>query len=204
MNATGSPTIWSFFSGESGLIGQRLSSLQSDKKLVKIQASLGPKVQGALLSSLKRNIEEGLQDVLSISLTDVIGSTWKHYKEIQNHLDPKSESANEVVLYPVAEHSISISREPKVEILLNGSKVGSIELKLELSIAFDMAILRIQNAKIREIELGSAVGEGTLSCGPATLVEVKSKEIEFPSLIQFEGKDAVAEEDQAALLVGQH
>jgi hypothetical protein len=77
------------------------------------------------------------------------------------------------------------TRPPYLEILLTGLPPQRIDFVVRVALTIEAATLRIQDGRIWEARTGACTAEGSLSCGPATLAERKTRSLVLPGAITF-------------------
>lgn len=188
MNSTEVETLADVMLGDGGLTDEAFTRLAGKDGLSQVRLRLKTLPVQSFWPLAQKTVERGLKDVLDVSLADVLGTAWNKYRDVQKHLHPKQARSGESVLVHMAEHSLSSTHRPRLEILVDDKEVGHIEFTVELRMTFDMATLEIREGAIREIRLGSCSGTGTLTCGSAVLLVRKLGEIHFPGVITFDPK----------------
>lgn len=184
MNQNGENTLWYFFDSHK-LSDQQAETVWSGECLSRVGQELQGKVPMPFWSSARHQIDQALQNVLSVPLSDILGGGWNKYRALIEYRDRKKHPADEVALVPLHEHTISSSHKPQIEIFLNERKIGSLDFEVELALEMEMAILKIRDGKIWEVEAGSCNGRGTVMFGPAVLFERKTSSVRLPRMISF-------------------
>jgi hypothetical protein len=122
-------------------------------------------------------------DVLNLNVVDVLAEAWKKYAEIEKYADRQKYGPDESILVPLAEHTVKSKHQPYVEILLHEKPIGRVEFDLEFTLTLDGFVLKIQDGIIREIQTGSAKGEGKFALATVTLLKEETKVVVFPGRI---------------------
>lgn len=128
-------------------------------------------------------VAEKGQDVLNLNVVEVLAEAWKKYAEIEKYADRQKYGPEESVLVPLVEHTVKSKHHPYVEILLHEKSMGRVEFDLEFSLTLEGFVLKIQDGIIREIQTGSAKGEGKLTLATVTLFKREAKALDFPGHI---------------------
>lgn len=130
-------------------------------------------------------VAEKARDVLNLNVVDVLAEAWKKYAEIEKYADRQKYGPEESILVPLAEHTVKSKHHPYVEILLHEKPLGRVEFDLDFSLTLEGFVLKIQDGIIREIQTGSAKGEGKLTLATVTLLKRETKPLDFPSHISL-------------------
>jgi hypothetical protein len=181
---TPNATLWDFL-GVEPLSNEKAAVLEAGECLTRVAHELEGKVPGMFWSSTRREIDNALHSALSVPISDILAGGWNQYRALAQYRDRSKHPPNEVALVPLKEHTITSSHKPQIEIFLNDRRVGAIEFEVRLALKIEAAILKIQNAKIREIEAGSCMGSGTLLLGSAILFHQPTRKIQLPKVISF-------------------
>jgi hypothetical protein len=154
-------------------------------ELARLRVQLADEVPAGFWDTANDALADSLRQILSTPITEILAGGWNTYRSLRKYQDAKKYPPDEVILVPLKEHKISSSHKPRIEILVNDQLVGTIEFEIKLGLEIEMATLKIQGGKIREVEAGAITGTGTLTCGSATLLECKSKRIHLPRVLSF-------------------
>jgi hypothetical protein len=119
-------------------------------------------------------------DMLDIRLTDVIAGAWCKYASLLQYADPQQYPADESVLVPLAEHDIDSKHSPAIEIFVNNTPVLHLTFSVDFVLSLKGAILRIQDARIREIRTGEVKARGAITFGPIVIAERESGAFALP------------------------
>lgn len=184
MSANAENTLWDFF-GSQALSDNQAGTVWAGECLSKVGQELRGRVPGPFWSSARRAIDQALQQLLGIPMSQIIAGGWNQYRTLIEYRDRKKHPAEEVALVPLGEHTITSTHQPKIEIYLNDQRIGSLDFEIKLALEIEAAILKIQDGKIWEVEAGSCRGGGTLMFGLAVLFERKTGKVRLPSVISF-------------------
>jgi len=155
---------------------------------------------------LRRPVEEarlpggwvGLRDkilaeaggLLDIRLLDVMSRAWKKGRELEAYRDTERYLPDKTFSVPLAEHKITSTHTPHVDIRINDKKVGSIHFAVTIEIAIKAITLEIQNARIKKIHTGDCKATGRFLCEGFLLAERESKPLDLPGTIDLgEGQE---------------
>ena len=73
----------------------------------------------------------------------------------------------------------------RFRIEINGKGIGALKLNIDLKLKLKGLILKIQNARIKQIMPGSCMGSGTISFYGKTLVEKETSEFNLPGTVDL-------------------
>lgn len=124
-------------------------------------------------------------EILDLNVIDVLLEAWNKYMQIEQYADRKKYGAGEIILVPLAEHTVKSEHHPYVEILVKEQPVGRIVFDLEFSLTLEGFVLKIQDGMIHEIRTGSGKGEGSLSLEKTVLFKRELQPVHFPGHVHF-------------------
>jgi hypothetical protein len=87
----------------------------------------------ALQGAARREIVRSLRDVLGSSIFVVVEDGWGKHGELVKAANRTVDEAGSMETIEVADHRITAGYEPKVEVLVDGVPVGSVEFRLTVS-----------------------------------------------------------------------
>jgi hypothetical protein len=131
------------------------------------------------------DISKGLWNLLDIRVSEVLVKVWNESGVLKKYLDPDEYKPEDTVLVELAEHEIQSEHHPSLEILINGQKELEIVIDVKLELSVSGMILKIQDAKIKELKTGWCKAKGAVSCKGLKLLERDTGEIELPGSIEF-------------------
>jgi hypothetical protein len=126
-----------------------------------------------------------VEDLLNISLSDIMVTAWNKYRMLLKYTDKKKYSSNETFLVPLAEHTIKSEHKPYIEILINDKSVGKIDFNINISFTLKGIILKIRDGKIKEIQTGSCKGKGTIKCEDLVILEKETESFSLQGSINL-------------------
>ena len=124
-------------------------------------------------------------ELLDIRLTDILAGAWCKYRSLRKYADRQHYPPEESVVVPLVEHDIQSDHSPFIEVVINDTPVLKLTFSVDLALHVDSAVVRIQDARIREIRPGSVNVKGSIAYGPAVIVERKSSTLTLPGAIDL-------------------
>ena len=102
-------------------------------------------------------------ELFNVELPDLLVSSWKKARELQEALEESRKSPEEVIVLDLAEHEITNEYHPNIEIRIAGLPLPKkIEFKVQIVTALKGINLKIQAGTITEIQAGSCDFEGKI------------------------------------------
>ena len=173
------PTLGDLFPMSKEELSQKLSSaIDSDHDKAK---GWSAPVRQMVVDDVSRRFGE----LLDVRLADIMAGAWCKYKSLLQYADPRRYPPDESVVVPLAEHDIDSRHAPAVEILMNNTPVLKLTFAVDLTLTVRGAVLRIQNARIREIRPGNVSAKGKIAFGSAVIAERKTGTLTLPGSIDL-------------------
>ncbi len=124
-------------------------------------------------------------ELLDIRMTDILAGAWCKYRSLRKYADRERYPPDASVVVPLAEHDIQSDHSPFIEVVINDTPVLKLTFSVDLALHIDGAVVRIQDARIREIRPGDVNVTGSIAYGPAVLAERKSGTLTLPGSIDL-------------------
>ena len=119
-------------------------------------------------------------ELFNVELPDLLVSSWKKAKELQEALEESRKSPDEVIVLDLAEHEITNEYHPSIEIRIAGMPLPKkIQFKVQIVTTLKGINLKIQAGTITEIQAGSCDFEGKIKYQDLTIAEKKLGPIEL-------------------------
>lgn len=131
-------------------------------------------------------IMSGMDDLLKTSLSGILVKTWNEAGILKRYVNKKEYDPEAVVLVDLAEHTVRSKHQPYLEVSVDNLIKHKIQLGIELELTVEGIVLKIQDARIKEIRTGTCKGSGKINFEGLLLAEKKSKPIQLPGRISFE------------------
>ena len=168
--------------------GGKLKKLESARPMKRAQRQLR-KTAGRHTAPLTANdLITPMSELLDVSLMDIIVRAWNSNNLFEKYLDPEKYDPSKPVLISLKKHSITSTHAPRIDINMNGSRLGQIDFEIDLTLTLEGVILELRGGELREIRTGQLVGSGTLKCEKLVLLKRSTGAIDVPGKITFPGK----------------
>lgn len=151
----------------------------------KLQESLPDGVPAGYWAAVMTQVGAKVREALDIPLVSILGGAWQRYAQFEKYCDRERYPPDVTSVVPLANHTISSTLDPYVEIFADDVSIGRISLNVELSIALEGATLSIRDGKFRSLRLVRGNVGGKLSCGDVVLLDLSSRQYELPGEISF-------------------
>jgi hypothetical protein len=132
---------------------------------------------------LSADIAQELERMFDIRLTDVLASAWKDYHELTKCADLSKHPANEMISLPMVDQHIETVLRPCLDVMIGTRPPIRITFAITCELEFKGLVLKIQDATIRAICVGSCCAKGSVKCEGITLIRRETKELNLPGRI---------------------
>lgn len=154
------------------------SAVDGGTKLTELKAKLASVASEIPWRFANDSILRKVPSLLNVGLLDdVLLKVWNKGKLFQKYLDPEKYAAQDAVHVALAEHTVKSEHHPRLEILLNGEPVGTIDFEVTVEIEVKGAVVEVRDGRIWKISAGDLQLEGELACEGVILAQAKSKKI---------------------------
>jgi len=143
---------------------------------------------------------EALQAALDVRIIDILAAAWNTRRELRQYLDRAKYPSDQIIDHTIAKHEVHSSHKPRLQIMLDNSPVGpEIEFEVIVGLTIEVAVLRIQDARIMGARMGKIFGTGTIKCEGATLFSRPTKAVTLPLTVSFGTGIAIGQASDAAI-----
>jgi hypothetical protein len=147
--------------------------------------AMGDLVPPGLRQSLDGAVKRVVPSALNLPIDKVVEGGWNKIPPLLKYRDRKLYPPDQIYLVSLAEPTLTSTHHPYLELLLDQHPVKKYQLDLVLSLCFETAVLRIQDARIRAVRAGKCKGKGTLKYQEAILYERATREFTLPGEISL-------------------
>lgn len=176
-------TVESLLFGASGAAGAKaMARLEEDDQATALKESLA-EVANVAWGNVSEELGEQMGKLLDVGLDDILLGGWAKYRHLRQYRDAEKYPPDETILVPLAEHSITSTHEPYIEILVGDRRVGRITFNIELTLVLEGVVLKVRDGKIWEVKAGRCRGDGRLTTGGVTIAEKETDNIDLPGVI---------------------
>jgi len=138
----------------------------------------------------KAALAAAIGGLLNVPLMDIVARAWNEGRLFEKYLDPERYDPDEVIAVSLRQHEITSTHQPKIDIVLNGETLDSIDFELEVKLTLDGVILQVQGGHIRAVRSGSIKGEGTLKCENLIVFHRETETMDLPGSVKLPLRDS--------------
>jgi hypothetical protein len=162
-----------------------LNALYGTQTMRSVQALLAGAPQ-LLQNHVAQSVTEALSEALKIKITDLAIAGWTNRREFAQYLDQTKFPRDEIVDHVLGKHEIFSSHKPRLQIMLDGSPIGSeFEFEISVKLALEAATLRVQDGRMMFARIGKVTGTGFIKCEDTTLFARAAKPVSIPQTLSF-------------------
>lgn len=161
------------------------AALGASEGMRSLLEAIGGLVPPGARQALAGAAERALPAAMKLPLAPVLAGGWNKLRVVFKYRDIQKYPPHEVYLVSLGAPAITSTHHPYIEVLLNGQPLPRVELDLVLALTFETAVLRIQDAKIKEVQVGKCQGKGTLKYKEAILLDRATREFTLPGAISL-------------------
>jgi hypothetical protein len=132
-----------------------------------------------------KNAFSALGQALDRPLTDILASGWQRYEPFLKYADTKRYPPDVAIQHELLTHTIDANLTPRVNVLLDGQKVGSIKFQLGITLELEAGTLSIQGGRFMSIRPGTCWATAHLNVEDHPLLQRKTSKLELPGEITF-------------------
>jgi hypothetical protein len=134
-------------------------------------------------SGLAGDIAQKIEKMFDIRLIDVFTAAWKDYAALTDCADRAKHPADETISLPMVEHSIETTLRPCLDVVIEPRPAIRITFEIACELDIKGLVLKIQDACIRALRIGSCGAKATVKCEGIVLIERDTRALEIPGEI---------------------
>lgn len=144
------------------------------------QNRLGREIKTIRWPAAMPDLTSKVGELFNIQLPDLLVPSWKKAKELQEALEESKKSPDDVIVLNLAEHEITSTFHPYIEIRVAGLPLPKkIEFTVQIVTGLKGINLKIQAGTIKEIQAGSCDFDGKVKYQDLTIAQKKVGPIEL-------------------------
>jgi hypothetical protein len=174
-----------FFHQGSQLWSDSFSKIDSCEKLCQLKQKISQRIFGTPWGPTLKSITENALLIFDVSIPEILITAWNKYEILSECTDKNKYPPWKKWDVELISHTVKSVHRPRLEITVNGVNAYEIEFELELALAIHGVILKVQNAKVKEISAGNCRGELRVRCEECLIIERATRTFEFLKPISF-------------------
>jgi hypothetical protein len=139
-----------------------------------------------------RGLSERILDVLDVNVVDVLVAGWKKHEEVRVQLRATAMDPARVAMVHLAEHTLTSSHAPSVEVRSHGRVMATLSIPIEIAFEIEAVQLTMRRGEVCEIRPGQVTVRGTVKLEHTVLLERELAPIRLPGTIAMTAEAAGA------------
>lgn len=178
-------TLIDFFALEKKHLEEKRSGMEAAATFTSLKETLAKEAEDVCWPAAYDTVVDKVGDLLNVHLSDIMIGAWKKFSILLKYCDPTKYKPDETFLVPLAEHTITSTHKPYIEVLVNEKEVTKIHFSITLSLMLEGFVLKVQSGKVMEIQTGTCRGKGEIQCEGVTVKEKQTEPYRFPGVIHL-------------------
>ncbi len=164
---------------------ERRTAVESHPDMEMLKTKIAKECKGLAWSFTTKDVRKKIEDLLDIDVVTIMVRAWNKYRELQKYTDSKQYPLTDTYLVSLAEHTVSSTHHPYIEVTVNENPVGRIEFEVKVTLTLKGIILTVKGGRIMAIETGSCKGKGTIAYKGIPVFERETDSFALPGTIDL-------------------
>ncbi len=156
-----------------------------EKTLDTLKETYSEKKGSLLWPDLSDEIKSKADDLLNIPIPEVLIRAWRESGVLNKYTNKEEYDPEAIVFIELKEHTITSNHKPHLDIEINNRSIGKITFEINLELTVQGIILKIQDARIKQIRTGIVKASGVINCEGVEITKKESEEIQLPGTIEL-------------------
>jgi len=143
------------------------------------------KVPASLRNKARQELDTKLGEALDVDLVQVLLGGWNKYRQLQQFRDRAKYPKDQICLLSLASHSMKSSHRITFEIVAGEVPLFRLDFDAIVALTLEGIVLKVRDARIREISNGRCRGKGTLQLKGTVIFEKESPYFDLPGRIDL-------------------
>jgi len=126
------------------------------------------------------DISEKIEEMFHIDLIPTIVGAWNDLRELKECADRSKHPADETISLPLVDHTIETSFKPYLDIAIGELPAMRVGFEIAFDIELHGVTVKIQDAVIRTIRLGSCQAAAMVKCEGDTVFQRRTRMLDAP------------------------
>jgi Protein of unknown function (DUF2510) len=128
-----------------------------------------------LIDAARHELAKVTTGFMSANLADVAATGWKKYAALKKAARSTRDDRDATELVSLTTHKITSSQRPSIDLSLDGKRLATVEIALEVALTIDGAIAVVKHARLMEIQAGNCTASGSLSIQGIEMIKKQRK-----------------------------
>ncbi|MUL67901.1 hypothetical protein BOO86_25745 [Mycobacterium sp. CBMA 234] len=145
-----------------------------------------------LVDTAWHELADATSGFMSMNLTDVVAAGWAKYDPLTKAARSTHDDSDATELVALVTHRIESSQNPSIVVYLDGTRLATIEMELEIVLTISGLIAAVKQSRLTEVRAGSCAVSGSLSVQG---IEVMKRQCKFNLQGAFRLRDGMSLDD---------
>lgn len=179
-------SLYQVFNGnEDKGLTESFEELLDGEDLRSLRQRLVEKLSKVSWPGLSGDIKTKIKDLLSVTIPDILIRAWNEAGILNKYINREKYDPEEIILIELKEHTVSSKHKPYLDVEVNNTSIGRIDFEVDIEILVKGGVLKIQDARIRQLRTGTLKISGVIHCEGLEITKKESKEISLPGAIEL-------------------
>jgi hypothetical protein len=151
---------------------------------------------GVPVAAVEREVASAMDGLLSLNLVDLAAAGWKKYDALRDAAKRTRDAPNTEEVVALATHKIESTHHPSVELHVDGTSIGTIEMTLEITFTMAAVLAVVKQARLTAIRSGNCTVAGSLTVAGFEVAK-KQRKFDLPGAVRLRHGIALLEADTA-------
>lgn len=164
-------------------------AILNNREFARVKQRIGQELKGFQVPpSFYELVIRQLTDVLDVEMSHVLIGAWRKHREIVQYRNTEKYPPGHVYVVPLVEHTVTSRHSPTIQPVINSKPLSEIKFDVILRLKMKGVMLKILDAKITQILVGSCVGNGSIEYAGFAVLKKETAPFTFPeSIVLKEG-----------------
>jgi hypothetical protein len=136
------------------------------------------------LAAVQREVANAMDGLLSLNLVDLAAAGWTKYDALRQAAKRTRDAPNTEEVVAMATHEIESTHHPSVELNVDGTSMGTIEMTLEITFTMAGVLAVVKQARLTAIRSGSCTVAGSLTVAGIEAAK-KQRKFDLPGAVRL-------------------
>lgn len=129
----------------------------------------------SLIETARHELANATTGFMSVNLADVAAAGWKKYDALKKAARSTRDDRDATELVSLTTHKITSSHHPSIDLSLDGKRLATVEIELEVALTIVGMIAVVKQARLMEIQAGSCTASGSLAIQGVEMIKRQRK-----------------------------
>jgi hypothetical protein len=136
------------------------------------------------LAAVEREVANAMDGLLSLNLVDLAAAGWTKYDALRHAAKRTRDAPKTEEVVALATHKIESTHQPSVELNVDGTSIGTIEMTLEINFTMAAVLAVVRQARLTAIKSGNCTVAGSLTVAGFEVAK-KQRKFDLPGAVRL-------------------